>query len=118
MRLLICCAVLSLSTAALADCESDSDCKGGKVCRQNQCVREACYRDMDCPADQMCSAGACVPAPSRDAPMPTGRSYTPPPPPPRDRAPETARFSPAFEGALRIGYGVPIGKADGGATLD
>ena len=47
MRILVFCAALSFATAALADCESDSDCKGGKVCRQNQCVREACHRDND-----------------------------------------------------------------------
>lgn len=55
---------------ARADCDRDSDCKGGRVCAASRCVqRSACARDRDCPGDQVCDRNSCV-APAGASPSP------------------------------------------------
>jgi hypothetical protein len=70
---------LLLAGAAWADCEKDSDCKGGRACVQGKCAeRKSCFKDADCPGDQVCESSRCV-APS--GPLPgwgTSRPAAPP----------------------------------------
>lgn len=69
-------------------CETDDDCEGNRVCRNNQCGPEcrddddcdgdlvceggscvedtSCTIDDDCPGDQVCERGECVAAPTCD----------------------------------------------------
>lgn len=60
--------------AARADCERDSDCKGGRICIANQCIeKKYCMRDRDCPGDQVCDRNTCI-APRVTTTMPS-RGY-------------------------------------------
>jgi Cys-rich repeat protein len=48
--------------AASAQCTSNADCKGGRICQAGRCVdveATRCGKDTDCPGDQVCRAGAC-----------------------------------------------------------
>jgi hypothetical protein len=50
-----------LAAGARADCDRDSDCKGGRVCVANKCIeRKYCVRDKDCPGDQVCDRNNCT----------------------------------------------------------
>lgn len=54
-------ATLLGSTAAYAQCTSDSECKGGRVCSDGVCAQPtaACSTDVDCPGDLICASGTC-----------------------------------------------------------
>ena len=59
-------------------CQSDSDCKGDRVCVDGACTAPlpmACQADVDCPNDQICEEGRCA---GTAAPTPAPE---PPPPP-------------------------------------
>jgi hypothetical protein len=84
------CFAIFFAREARADCESDDDCKGGRVCQAGACgagckldkecpgdqtckaghclARAACAHDKDCPGDQICSGGRCS---ARSAPVST-----------------------------------------------
>ena len=55
---------LMWSADAHAQCQSNADCKGDRVCAGGVCdfaqpAQQTCEKDMDCPGDQICSAGMC-----------------------------------------------------------
>lgn len=67
-------AILSLSAEAAAQCETDDDCRYGRVCRDGRCAypESSCETDVDCPRGQICETGRCVTAapvaePAREA---------------------------------------------------
>lgn len=45
--------------AARAGCESDADCKAGRVCQAGACAEARCTKDRDCPGDAVCNGGGC-----------------------------------------------------------
>lgn len=57
---------------AHAQCEADTDCRGGRVCRSGECVDAAalsCGKDTDCPDPMLCLEARCTaPAPAPSAP--------------------------------------------------
>lgn len=61
---------------ASAQCVSDADCKGGRVCSAGTCTTAApsgCAKDTDCPGELVCSGGTCqsaTSAPPAAAPPP------------------------------------------------
>jgi hypothetical protein len=62
-RIFLC--ALLLAGAAWADCEKDSDCKGGRACVLGKCVdRKSCFKDADCPVDLVCESSRCVAPPA------------------------------------------------------
>ena len=72
-RLLLAAAALLLALPARADCDSDSQCKGGRVCQRGQCVYpqpeeraapNSCRRNRDCNVDELCNDGVCLRADS------------------------------------------------------
>lgn len=68
-------AVLVASTAAHAQCTTNADCKGSRVCVKGACQEAApqrCTRDTDCSGDLVCSAGTCA------APKAAGARSQPP----------------------------------------
>lgn len=79
MRTLILVATILLSlfasNIALAQCTADADCRGGRVCKDGECVEPSalsCGKDTDCPepmlcVEQKCSAPTPAPAPSAPA---------------------------------------------------
>ncbi len=71
---------------ALAQCETDDDCRYGRVCRDGRCAypANACERDVDCPEGQVCESGTCVNAVPVSSPFPSSgadREVLPPPRP-------------------------------------
>jgi len=80
-----------------AGCQSNSDCKGGRVCRQGACaVANSCDSDRDCPGDLVCIEKYCAQnkaAPAAPAPMPppAWAPFAPAPMPP----PAAAPYAPA-----------------------
>ncbi len=70
---------LAVSRDAGAQCTSNADCRGGRVCRDGRCANPACTKDTDCAGNLVCMNGACV-VPSRGAPPPTAAQGQPPPP--------------------------------------
>ena len=84
-------AALLLASRQASACETDADCKSGRVCRNTVCTSpapiepkpQACVREKDCPGDQACTAGFCsasATAPgTASAPTPApGPAATPP----------------------------------------
>ena len=63
-------AALLLASRQASACETDADCKSGRVCRNTVCTTpeliepkpQACVREKDCPGDQACTAGFCSPS--------------------------------------------------------
>ena len=56
---------LGVPSAAWAQCGSDSDCKGGRICHEGQCmdpeaVPRGCANDRDCPGRDVCDSGRCI----------------------------------------------------------
>lgn len=84
---LLACAAILGARAAAAQCATDIDCKGDRVCDSGQCVdpisndlaskAAACTRDVDCKGDRVCEVGRCV-------------APTPPSAPAASRAPATS----------------------------
>jgi hypothetical protein len=53
--------ILCAAQASRADCQRDSDCKGGRACVAGKCVeRRSCSKDADCPGDLVCEHSQCV----------------------------------------------------------
>ncbi len=51
------------SQLARAQCQNDTDCRAGRVCRDGACSDRGCTKDLDCPGSGVCQNGACqVPA--------------------------------------------------------
>jgi hypothetical protein len=53
---------LAEADSAHAQCASDAECKGDRICVQGKCTASspiACGKDVDCPDDLVCSGGAC-----------------------------------------------------------
>lgn len=44
---------------AVSGCTTDTECRGGRVCRDGACTTPACAKDVDCPAPQICESGVC-----------------------------------------------------------
>lgn len=68
----------------LAQCESDEDCRYGRVCQDGQCAYPSgsCQRDVDCPDGSICEAGRCmVAAPSGAVSSEREEQVLPPPRP-------------------------------------
>ena len=66
--------LLLVASTASAQCRSDGDCKGGRVCLNGECTTPtpaACTRDADCSGDWICSKGACTSPHSQPA-VPAG----------------------------------------------
>ena len=53
---------LSIAYAVRAwACDSDDDCKAGRVCRRGSCAgKDSCDDDMDCPGAKVCEQGKCA----------------------------------------------------------
>ncbi len=43
----------------MSACTTDTECRGGRVCRAGTCTTPACAKDVDCPAPQICESGVC-----------------------------------------------------------
>ncbi|RLB48769.1 MAG: hypothetical protein DRI90_25140 [Deltaproteobacteria bacterium] len=93
------CAMLLIPSDVLAGCQSDDDCRAGRLCRDGDCVYPSCVKDVDCPEDQICERRACVPprptpapsvpAPPVSAPQPSSTAPSAGPPASPTREPET-----------------------------
>jgi hypothetical protein len=70
---------------ARAQCESDADCRYGRVCRDGECMsmQRACQRDVDCPEGQVCESGTCMAAVGVPSPFAGGAAGSDELPPPR-----------------------------------
>ena len=44
---------------AMSACTTDTECRGGRVCRAGACTTPSCAKDVDCPAPQICESGVC-----------------------------------------------------------
>src|SRR5262245_24237655 len=87
--LLLLLAVLGAGRSARAECQSNDDCKNGRICESGQCTDVWCSRDIDC-ATGICQNGVCAaavgspapgmsaPAPGLGAPPPVYSPYAPP----------------------------------------
>jgi hypothetical protein len=67
--------VLLGGNAAWAQCQTDADCRGARICQRGQCVEAAgqpCGKDTDCPEPMVCTQAQCA--------MPAGSTVAPPPP--------------------------------------
>jgi hypothetical protein len=42
-----------------AQCQSDTDCRAGRVCRDGTCGDRGCTKDLDCPGSGFCQDGGC-----------------------------------------------------------
>ena len=76
---------LACGSRALAQCQSDGDCRAGRVCREGNCVDLKCTKDIDCPNDGICDFGKC-----KSTAVPTQPIVTPEPGPilpPRPESP-------------------------------
>jgi hypothetical protein len=97
------------STVAHAQCASDSECKGGRVCSEGVCTEAtaACGTDVDCPGDLICASGTCS--------QPTGAAAAPPATP----TPAPVSHAPASHGYAGAGPApVPAGAAPYGPPQD
>lgn len=45
----------------IPDCETDTDCPSGRVCRSGDCEVPDCTMDKDCPGGEVCTSGSCTP---------------------------------------------------------
>lgn len=54
--------VILFSSNVEAQCETDEDCRYGRVCQEGSCTypADACERDIDCPEGAICESGRCV----------------------------------------------------------
>jgi hypothetical protein len=74
----------SLPAAARAQCETDTDCRYGRVCQEGRCTypANACERDVECPEGAICESGRCViAAPAADEAAAAAQQVLPPPRP-------------------------------------
>lgn len=82
-----------------ADCASDSDCKGGRICVAGSC-RRTCSADKDCPGDEVCEGNLCKveggTAPPTGTTAPSAPPSTPPTAPPTAPPPATAYPPPPY----------------------
>jgi len=65
--------VLGFPSIAVAQCQSDNDCKGERICESGACVTPAavqCMTDNDCAADGICEGGVCFAPAAALAPVP------------------------------------------------
>jgi hypothetical protein len=72
--------VVTWAARAEAQCATNADCRGGRVCVGGSCVTPQCTRDVDCPADAVCENGTCVAAaPAPPPPVVVGPAPAPAP---------------------------------------
>ena len=77
-------AALTFSSVAAAQCETDEDCRYGRVCQDGRCSypASACERDVDCPEGAICESGRCViAAPVAEDSASSSQQLLPPPRP-------------------------------------
>jgi hypothetical protein len=77
-------ALAASSPARAAGCESDGDCKAGRVCLSGKCSAKpkSCTKDSECPGDLVCEQTRCVLPPGDtgaavSTPSQNGRSTSP-----------------------------------------
>ena len=51
---------LVLMASPAVACQNDTECRGGRVCKDAQCVAPGCAADVDCPDPQVCEKGVCT----------------------------------------------------------
>jgi hypothetical protein len=69
--------------SARADCTTDAECKGDRICEAGVCVAPtstSCATDVDCPGDSICESATCVEAATSPTPPPDPAPVPPPPP--------------------------------------
>ncbi len=94
------------AAALAADCQSDQDCRGDRICVEGSC-RFTCARDMDCPASMVCDRRICAAAPA-------GAAATPAAPAPQ---PDTADQPKNAEPEYRVEYKSNKGLWIGGIAM-
>lgn len=75
---------VALPRLAAAQCETDADCRYGRVCQDGQCAYPTtpCERDVDCSEGSICESNRCVIAAAVAATAPESREPVLPPPRP------------------------------------
>src|SRR5262245_49762383 len=48
------------ASSSQAQCASDLECKGGRVCAGGSCVNAPCSKDSDCAGAAICDRGSCT----------------------------------------------------------